>query len=161
MHVYIIIFWNLGWTHLKLIKSMCCKWNVKLLIYFSSQMLSKTGFDGKLYGSIFLSLQWRCFPGECIRFYLNWLVQFKNKSGTEWTIKGRQNKVIVEMIVCVSALTFRSRWTMLFWWRKETPSRICLMSLFTSSSLKASSSRSDTHWLKISPPAALHKTYSR
>lgn len=53
-------------------------------------------------------------------------------------------------------LTFRSRWTTLFWCRKETPSRICLISLFTSPSLKASSSRSDTHWLKISPPAALH-----
>lgn len=53
--------------------------------------------------------------------------------------------------------TFRSRWTTLFWWRKATPSRICLMSLFTSSSLKASSSWSDTHWLKISPPAALQQ----
>lgn len=51
------------------------------------------------------------------------------------------------------AQTFRSRWTTLFWWRKATPSRICLISLLTSCSLKASSS--DTHWLKISPPAAL------
>lgn len=51
-------------------------------------------------------------------------------------------------------LTLRSRCTMLFLWRKETPSRICLINLFTSSSLKASS-RSATHWLKISPPAAL------
>lgn len=57
--------------------------------------------------------------------------------------------------------TFRSRWTTLFWWRKATPSRICLMSLFTSSSLKASSSRSDTHWLKISPPAALQHTIQK
>ena len=57
--------------------------------------------------------------------------------------------------MCVCQLTFRSRWTTLFWCRKETPSRICLISLFTSPSLKASSSRSDTHWLKISPPAAL------
>lgn len=59
--------------------------------------------------------------------------------------------------MCESPLTLRSRWTMLFWWRKATPSRICFMSLFTSSSVKASSSRSDTHWLKISPPAALRK----
>lgn len=62
-----------------------------------------------------------------------------------------------------NALTFRSRWTTLLWWRKATPSRICLISLLTSCSLKASSS--DTHWLKISPPAALkediHKQMTR
>lgn len=53
------------------------------------------------------------------------------------------------------SLTLRSRWTTLFRWRKVTPSRICLISLLTSCSLKASSS--DTHWLKISPPAALRE----
>lgn len=51
-------------------------------------------------------------------------------------------------------ITFRSRWTTLFLWRKAMPSRICLIRRFTSSSSKASS-LSATHRLKISPPAAL------
>lgn len=50
--------------------------------------------------------------------------------------------------------TLRSRCTTLFRCRKATPVRICLANRITSFSVKASS-LSATHWLKISPPAAL------
>lgn len=50
--------------------------------------------------------------------------------------------------------TLKSRCTTLFRCRKATPVRICLANRITSFSVKASSS-SATHWLKISPPAAL------
>lgn len=94
-------------------------------------------------------------PKDWIRFCLNWKAHFRHHENNGLYKKCKVT-VVMENPVCARPLTFRSRWTTLFWWRKETPSRICLMSLFTSSSLKASSSLSDTHWLKISPPAALH-----
>lgn len=86
------------------------------------------------------------------RMYQGFVYKIENVSTTQVTQSkgdGGESRVRPQ--------TFRSRWTTLFWWRKATPSRICLMSLFTSSSRKASSSWSDTHWLKISPPAALQQ----
>lgn len=53
--------------------------------------------------------------------------------------------------------TFRSRCTTLLRCRKATPDRICLANRITSFSVKASSALSATHWLKISPPAALEE----
>lgn len=69
-------------------------------------------------------------------------------------IEKREKKFHSLTVKSVNGFTLRSRCTTLFRCRKATPVRICLANRITSFSVKASS-LSATHWLKISPPAAL------
>lgn len=81
----------------------------------------------------------------------NWILNVQ----MEWRLNVGQSVYVDVYMWTHRLLTFRSKWTTLLRWRKATPVRICRTSRMTSSSVNASSSSSATHWLKISPPAAL------